>query len=1338
MAESVEIVISAKDRVSGTLTKIGASLAIFARKARKGFSPWHVAIHLLIEGFIRLGHVVGRVLERAARRVVDLGKKFFSLKGQVTAALASFGIGFTLKSIIDAGAYFENLRANLRFLIGDSEEVEKEVRRIIQLVKSTPFEFQDIAEARQNLLQFGYLTEEVFAGIADAAAARKKEVSAAVDAVVNATQREFSMLKDFGILTRQTGSQIELFFKDLAGVNRRVVTETDPESILRGVMTALQARFKGQLQEFQGLWVNLMNRLKKEWFLFRAYIAKEGGVLDRAKIALTLILTEIGKITDTEGYTQFTRLFAASFNSAIQLILRGLDALKVVLPIIVKQVLNLGRGMERLGGVANLAWSYLLFGGTGAKLFASLAYTIGLSTDAMGGLGSKADQTRSSVDSLLQSMTFFGGEGSGLLAGGATQAITQRTERLKELSFELKKIEETQQLTRAEFMEIRFPEIFAEGVEEATEKLGLLQRTMFRIRKMSAYGQAVKELDEMDQKAQEVRATISLLEQDMKRLFGPSTKLLIDSFERDWSKALDNVYRNMRSWTGWRGAIWSYMQESQVRTATLAVEAALPSSDAYTKVLQAQADFKLAAVAKERELRAALQEEKITSKDLIAQESEIAADLGTAFMLIEQLTTTRLRNITERLVQRGKGTTIPMTVQLAMEEDEQKIIRSLEAMGIRIGKKAGRATGDAYAEAFQNSKVAQLRAEIAAIGTEGVAKAFADLRVQLEGELEQVKEYPELVTLVWQKFHRQIHQVSVDAAKERTERVQQIEITALESRGAYDEAIRKRATMQMERTLEIVNQYEEDLRSLRTEGEMVTAEQFREVEAMRVHAVKIANKQIETETIQHNQRRRQLTDELRVQRARIADLSRPTEPDWGPLNLFFGISESDLAETEQKLQEFRRRSEELVLMFSGAELAQQQKRLSELFKLDELERAIEERKRQVEEFAQYFADKFADAFSQIATGQKSLKEGFADMARSMLAELQKLIVRAIFYKAILWAISKISARFPRIGGVLGGVLTAGAPGGPAAATAATSMSKAAQIQVRTSGVMARSANIITNAVNKQTKSVEEFGRSVTEFAQAVKNMSGDTPVAGTTGGGPLAQPVSTRQPTLGGMGGFGGACHCQCICVLSPDSLESIRDAAERLQGVTEVMHDHGDTLGKASWSLLTASDVLLEHGGTLKGATMDTLLASRFFRAAAADFATAVIGFSVAVSNFQKAQGMSAIAGALGSIGSMSVGAQHGGIVTKPLIALIGEGQEPEAIVPLSRADDYGFGGGGKVSISQTVIFNSDGSMQETSSGAGDDVRVSRIQAVLKDEWVRIAIEQMRPGGILDGREGR
>jgi hypothetical protein len=41
-----------------------------------------------------------------------------------------------------------------------------------------------------------------------------------------------------------------------------------------------------------------------------------------------------------------------------------------------------------------------------------------------------------------------------------------------------------------------------------------------------------------------------------------------------------------------------------------------------------------------------------------------------------------------------------------------------------------------------------------------------------------------------------------------------------------------------------------------------------------------------------------------------------------------------------------------------------------------------------------------------------------------------------------------------------------------------------------------------------------------------------------------------------------------------------------------------------------------------------------------------------------------------------------EGGIVTGPTLAMIGEGNGPEAVIPLSRMGEFGMGGGGGITI--------------------------------------------------------
>lgn len=45
-----------------------------------------------------------------------------------------------------------------------------------------------------------------------------------------------------------------------------------------------------------------------------------------------------------------------------------------------------------------------------------------------------------------------------------------------------------------------------------------------------------------------------------------------------------------------------------------------------------------------------------------------------------------------------------------------------------------------------------------------------------------------------------------------------------------------------------------------------------------------------------------------------------------------------------------------------------------------------------------------------------------------------------------------------------------------------------------------------------------------------------------------------------------------------------------------------------------------------------------------------------------------------------------EGGVVTRPTVGLIGEAGEPEAVIPLSRAKEFGFGGGREINITVNI----------------------------------------------------
>jgi len=91
----------------------------------------------------------------------------------------------------------------------------------------------------------------------------------------------------------------------------------------------------------------------------------------------------------------------------------------------------------------------------------------------------------------------------------------------------------------------------------------------------------------------------------------------------------------------------------------------------------------------------------------------------------------------------------------------------------------------------------------------------------------------------------------------------------------------------------------------------------------------------------------------------------------------------------------------------------------------------------------------------------------------------------------------------------------------------------------------------------------------------------------------------------------------------------------------------------------------------------------------------------------FQAAlSGLSAIAGGIGKASGKIAGLASGGIVTKPTLAMVGEGGEPEAVIPLSKMGQMGGGG-------TTININ---------VGVGDPEAIARsIRRILNDSERRV-----------------
>jgi hypothetical protein len=565
--------------------------------------------------------------------------------------------------------------------------------------------------------------------------------------------------------------------------------------------------------------------------------------------------------------------------------------------------------------------------------------------------------------------------------------------------------------------------------------------------------------------------------------------------------------------------------------------------------------------------------------------------------------------------------------------------------------------------------------------TEALEKQIADTRIRVNQTAN------EQIT----RGLRDLNREREDLARQLKSSLTGLEIQSFQISGDEEAAIRARAELQRDTTLQGLSRLEEQIKDLREKGSDDAIEIEAQLAKARVLAAKVANDQILKETARFNQRREQLQKEVDLSRARIRDLTKPTRPDFGPFNLLFGVNAESFEDATRKLQEFKRRSEELKVVFSGDELVSQQRRLEELFQLDTLERALRERKEQVEEFANFLADKFTDTFIAIADGTKSLKDGFKSLISDILSDLQRVLVRAVILQGIMAGLAKLGSIFPGAGGVIGTIIGAISPGGPAAQKqlqAALQNTRSANLSMRSSILTARSARISAAAAKAIDSVVEGMRQAIDKFSDAVtKFVNG---LGGGGGGGVLRT------------GGFAKeCCECNCVCVL--DGVEEFKTAAEEIKGSADI--------GASSAALGITSAVLNKGAST------------QMYVAAINMFKAAKMLMVAAVST--AAQSSSA------SIGSGFGSTQKGGITTREGLIYV---HPQEAIIPLNDPRAQGLGLGGGININQTFVVDSAGARQTDDGDSSRDDRAEELSRGLREVVREYLQDEMRSGGILEG----
>lgn len=231
----------------------------------------------------------------------------------VTMGAVATGVGALGKSVIETGASFEKLRAQLKTATGSAEGAEKALGFIRDFAKNTPFQVTEITEAFVKLTNLGLEpSRRALTSYGDTASAMGKSLDQFIEAVADATTGEFERLKEFGIKSRSEGDRVAFTF-------RGITTEVGKNSaeIQEFLIGLGENNFAGAMAEQMGTLGGIISNLKDAFTDFLLSVA-EMGPLEEFKALVADLRDASG---DKEG---LAKTLARTLVTAIRTLRRAL------------------------------------------------------------------------------------------------------------------------------------------------------------------------------------------------------------------------------------------------------------------------------------------------------------------------------------------------------------------------------------------------------------------------------------------------------------------------------------------------------------------------------------------------------------------------------------------------------------------------------------------------------------------------------------------------------------------------------------------------------------------------------------------------------------------------------------------------------------------------------------------------------------------------------------------------------------------------------------------------------------------------------------------------------
>lgn len=225
-----------------------------------------------------------------------IGDKVSQLRNQAAVGLAATGFFFK-RFFLDVAADFEDFQAVLETTEGSSAGAQKAMKWVSDFATKTPYELAEVTEAFVKLRAYGLdPTSGLLQSLGDTAAAMKKPVLQAVEAIADAVTGENERLKEFGIKGSKSGGKITYEYTDRAGQQQTATVDASNRKLIESTLTGIfNQKYTGAMDKLSRTWRGMLSNLSDQWARF-TNTAMNAGLFDYMKNKLGGLLATLDRM----------------------------------------------------------------------------------------------------------------------------------------------------------------------------------------------------------------------------------------------------------------------------------------------------------------------------------------------------------------------------------------------------------------------------------------------------------------------------------------------------------------------------------------------------------------------------------------------------------------------------------------------------------------------------------------------------------------------------------------------------------------------------------------------------------------------------------------------------------------------------------------------------------------------------------------------------------------------------------------------------------------------------------------------------------------------------------